>query len=272
MLIVLSAAFFVVPAKQEAQAQSGPQRNVVYICVNGGTANSFQKAYLAPNSVNPACPVTPWFLYSGQTSDLGLCAGSRPPIQTKSPKDPDVTLSDDGTKCLIDLPDGQTGEMMFKTFSSITQQYTPPGGGNDNTNNGNGNGNGNNGNGNNGNNNNGGGNGNGNNTPPSTGGCETGFHKVGPLCVPNSPFNNGEAITGEQTIGGLAARIVRILLYFAGIVAVIMAIIGGYQIMTAGGNQVQATNGRKTLTNAIIGLVIVILSYIIIQAVISFVT
>ncbi len=51
-----------------------------------------------------------------------------------------------------------------------------------------------------------------------------------------------------------------------------MAIIGGYQIMTAAGNETRAKDGRKTLTNALIGLAIVLLSYVIIQAVISFVT
>ncbi len=110
-------------------------------------------------------------------------------------------------------------------------------------------------------------------TPQAPCGDEKGFHMVGPLCVPNSPFNHGLAgDPSSQTAAGLAARIIKILLYFAGIVAVIMCIIGGYQIMTAAGNAVQATNGRKTLTNAIIGLIIVILSYVLVQTVISFVT
>jgi hypothetical protein len=268
MLMLVSAAFFVVPAKEEVKAQSGGSRNAVNICVNSTTAGSFQKAYLGFGS-GPACPGTGWFLYIGQESDRGLCAGSNPPIQVKSPRDPGVTLDSSGQKCLIDLGGGQTGEMMFKTFASITQQYTPPNA-NTNTNNGNTNNpNTNNTNSPNTNNTNNGG---GTTQVPPTGGCETGFHKVGVLCIPNSPVGNNDSIIGETTVGGLAARIVRILLYFAGIVAVIMAIVGGYQIMTAGGNATQATNGRKTLTNAIIGLVIVILSFIIIQAVISFVT
>jgi hypothetical protein len=119
------------------------------------------------------------------------------------------------------------------------------------------------------------GNSNGNtNKPPKQiqGNCEEGFHKVGPLCVPNSPFEDPNAPVNSPDAGGLAVKLIRILLYFAGIVAVIMAIIGGYQIMTAAGNATQAANGRKTLTNAIIGLIIVILSYFIIQAVVSFVT
>ncbi len=101
---------------------------------------------------------------------------------------------------------------------------------------------------------------------------EPGFHKVGPLCVPNSPVSDPNAVVNKHDFPSLAAMVIKILLYFAGIVAVIFAIIGGYQIMTAQGNAAQATNGRKTLTNALIGLGIVILAYIIVQAVVSFLT
>lgn len=109
-------------------------------------------------------------------------------------------------------------------------------------------------------------------TPPSVQGtCDKDFHVVGPLCVPNSGFKP-DSLVGNATAPGIAIKIIKFMLYFAGIVAVIMAIIGGYQIMTAGGNPTQALNGRKTLTNAIIGLIIVVLSYIIVSAVINFVT
>ncbi len=108
---------------------------------------------------------------------------------------------------------------------------------------------------------------------PAQGKCtDANFHQAGPLCIPNNPFNNSNSILGEQSLGGLAAKVVKILLFFAGIVAVIMIIIGGYQIMTAAGNETQAKNGRKTLTNALIGLVIIILSYTIVTALVNFIT
>lgn len=264
MLMLFSMAFLVMPT-QKAEAQRGPVGNSTYLCVNGNTGD-LQKAYLAPNSVNPVCPSSPWFLRNVPASDKGLCVGSVPPIQVKSPNDPGVTIDSSGTKCVIDLGGGQVGTMNYKALTSVTVQYTPPGqtpttpttptpttpapttpttpstpGGT------------------------------GNNTQ-TRGDCELNFHKVGPLCVPDSPFKDPNAPVNSGSFADLAARVIRILLYFAGIVAVIMAIIGGYQIMTAAGNETQATNGRKTLTNAIIGLVIVILSYIIIQAVISFIT
>lgn len=70
----------------------------------------------------------------------------------------------------------------------------------------------------------------------------------------------------------LAAEVIRILLYFAGIVAVIFVIIGGYKYMTAGGNEESAGKGRKTMVQAIIGLVIVILSYVIITTITNYLT
>ncbi len=104
------------------------------------------------------------------------------------------------------------------------------------------------------------------------GSCPEGFDAKGPLCVPNNPFDNGDGIAGKGSIGELASTIISILLGISGIVAVIMIIIGGYQVMTARGNETQQTNGRKTLTNALIGLAIIIVSFAVVQAVTNYLT
>lgn len=261
MLILFSAAIFVIPSQNIAQAQSGSVRNV-YFCINRDSGQS-QKAYLVTTLATPQCPASPWYSYNASSSEVGFCINSQAPFNATHPNVSGTTIDQSGTRCIVTQADGTQAAEPFVTFASITTQYNPSGGGtNTNTNtNTNGGGGGTTG-----------GTGGTSGTPPPSGGCETGFHKLGPLCVPNSPFNNNNSFAGETTVGGLAARVVRILLYFAGIVAVVMAIVGGYQIMTAGGNEAQATTGRKTLTNAIIGLVIVILSFIIIQSVISFIT
>jgi hypothetical protein len=109
---------------------------------------------------------------------------------------------------------------------------------------------------------------------PTTGGsqgsCPDGFTEKGPLCVPNNPFGDSGGIASNGTIGGIANTIINIMLSLAGIVAVFMLIIGGYQWMTARGNESQVTNGRKTVINALIGLAIVILSFAIVSLVNSF--
>lgn len=108
-------------------------------------------------------------------------------------------------------------------------------------------------------------------TTQAQGACPSGTHEEGPLCVPNNPWENSSGIAGQGTIGELATTIISILLYIAGMVAVIMIIIGGYTWMTARGNEAQAVNGRKTTINALIGLIIVILAYAIVQGVTNFI-
>jgi hypothetical protein len=95
-------------------------------------------------------------------------------------------------------------------------------------------------------------------------------YNTGQICLPKPPYQNCTGIACSGSVVQLAAKVVTILLYFAGIVAVIFVIIGGYKYMTAGGNEESATKGRKTMTQAIIGLVIVILAYVIITAVTNF--
>ncbi len=65
--------------------------------------------------------------------------------------------------------------------------------------------------------------------------------------------------------------IINTMLLFAGIVAVVFTIIGGYQYISAGGNAEQAEKGKTTVINAIIGVVIIILSYVIINVIVNLV-
>ncbi len=76
--------------------------------------------------------------------------------------------------------------------------------------------------------------------------------------------------TQEQDIGALVHTVINWALYLSAIVAVIFIIIGGFRYITSAGNDATATAGRKTLTNALIGLVIVVLSYMIVQVVYNF--
>ncbi|HTL39342.1 MAG TPA: hypothetical protein VL306_00815 [Methylomirabilota bacterium] len=75
---------------------------------------------------------------------------------------------------------------------------------------------------------------------------------------------------GDNSVKGiLLFAIENILLPIVGIIAILFVIIGGFQLITARGNEEQAEAGKKTLTNAIIGLVVVILSYVIVVVVIN---
>jgi amino acid transporter len=55
-------------------------------------------------------------------------------------------------------------------------------------------------------------------------------------------------------------------------VAVIFLIIGGFRYITAGGNEESAEKGKSSVINALIGIVIIVLSYVIVNVVANLVT
>lgn len=79
-------------------------------------------------------------------------------------------------------------------------------------------------------------------------------------------------ISGSTSLVQLLQNVIEIMLLFAGGIAVVFVIIGGYQYITSGGNEEQAEKGQKTLTNAIIGVVVIVLSYTIITVIANLVS
>lgn len=63
--------------------------------------------------------------------------------------------------------------------------------------------------------------------------------------------------------------IVRVLLGFLGIIAIIGIIAGGFIMMTSGGNAEKNETGRKAITAGVIGLIIIFTAYAIAAFVIS---
>ncbi len=87
--------------------------------------------------------------------------------------------------------------------------------------------------------------------------------------------NNCPADTGIRCSEGSIASIFRLIinwaLAIAFIAAVIMLIYGGFKYITSAGNAESAKEGTRAITNALIGIVIIVLSYIIVQIVYRFV-
>jgi hypothetical protein len=75
-----------------------------------------------------------------------------------------------------------------------------------------------------------------------------------------------------KTVQEITKLVIDWALYLAAIIAVIFIIYGGFLYITSAGNATQAGNGRQTLVNALIGLTLVVLSYIIVQIVYNFLT
>jgi len=84
----------------------------------------------------------------------------------------------------------------------------------------------------------------------------------------SSPFS-GVSPSSVRDVPTFIAFVIRILLFIGGGVAVLFIIIGGYQYLTSMGNEEQAEQGKKTLINAVIGIVLIVLSYVIINAVLG---
>ena len=90
-------------------------------------------------------------------------------------------------------------------------------------------------------------------------------------------FLNGltKAIKGTEYEGGKTdlpmaiGNIIQIFLGFLGIIAVILILFAGYMWMTAGGDSGKIEKAKDYIKNAIIGIVIILASYIITSFVIS---
>lgn len=66
-----------------------------------------------------------------------------------------------------------------------------------------------------------------------------------------------------ENLGCIFQRVVGYILGFAGIVLFIILILGGFKFITSGGDPKAVEEAKKTLTYAIAGLIVVLLSYLI---------
>lgn len=69
---------------------------------------------------------------------------------------------------------------------------------------------------------------------------------------------------GEADLKETVANIINIVLGLLGIIAVIMLLIAGYRWMMAGGNEQAVTEAKDQIKNAIIGLAVVFMAWIIV--------
>lgn len=84
----------------------------------------------------------------------------------------------------------------------------------------------------------------------------------------------GSAICSNQSGAGtsveaLIKTIVNVLLFLIGVIAVIMIIVGGIRYTTSGGDSSALTSAKNTILYAVIGLVVAVLAYAIVNWVIG---
>jgi len=76
----------------------------------------------------------------------------------------------------------------------------------------------------------------------------------------------------ETSIPQIFRTIINWALGIAFGIAVIFLIIGGFRYITAGGNEESVQKGKSSVINALIGIVIIVLSYVIVNVVANLVT
>lgn len=79
----------------------------------------------------------------------------------------------------------------------------------------------------------------------------------------------GGDTAGDTNLSVRVKDVVNIILYVLGVVAVIMIIIGGFRYVVSGGDSSAVTGAKNTILYAVIGLIVAILAYAIVNFVIK---
>ena len=74
---------------------------------------------------------------------------------------------------------------------------------------------------------------------------------------------------GQGTVDTRVKDIVNLLIYVVGIIAVIMIVVGGLRYVLSGGDSSNVSGAKNTILYAVIGLVVAILAYAIVNFVIN---
>lgn len=102
---------------------------------------------------------------------------------------------------------------------------------------------------------------------PASGNYESGIFKGLPCDEPWGKDPSKAIAIAEK----LAVNIGQILLEVLAVIFIIMFIVGGIQYISAGGNENRANAGKKTLSAAVIGLLISILAFAIVKIFATFI-
>ncbi|MBQ6320893.1 hypothetical protein IJI17_01555 [Candidatus Saccharibacteria bacterium] len=86
----------------------------------------------------------------------------------------------------------------------------------------------------------------------------------------NNALNVVQNEFGNTTnVESVVATVINTILYVVGILAVVMVIFGGVQYTTSAGDQAKVTKAKNTILYGLIGLVVAILAYAIVNFVVS---
>ena len=89
----------------------------------------------------------------------------------------------------------------------------------------------------------------------------TGFAQSDDIFGGFEPGDVPQLESETQTLSDLITKILRVLLSIVGLVAVVFLVWGGFKYMSSQGDEEKTGDAKKTIVNALIGVVIVILAY-----------
>lgn len=80
---------------------------------------------------------------------------------------------------------------------------------------------------------------------------------------------DASSLFGDNGEGGIFRTITNVMLFLIGAISVIMLIIGGIRYVVSGGDSTAVTNAKNTILYAIVGVVVAILAYAVVNFVIG---
>lgn len=89
------------------------------------------------------------------------------------------------------------------------------------------------------------------------------------ITTQDMPSNIAGAVGGETSARALIVTIINFFLFFLGLIATIMIIYGGVTYVTGAGEQEKLDSAKKIIMYAIVGIIIVLLSFAIVNTVLQ---
>lgn len=83
----------------------------------------------------------------------------------------------------------------------------------------------------------------------------------------SSATNVGSDVPTIQCVEAIFGNAVFAVVTLSGIAVFIMLLIGGFNFLFSGGDQKKVEQAQKTITNAIIGMVVIVAAYLILQTI-----
>lgn len=88
-----------------------------------------------------------------------------------------------------------------------------------------------------------------------------------------TPSDNPSAVSsatgGESSFRSIVLTIVNFVLSFLGIISVLFVIYGGFLYVTSAGNSEKVDQGKKIITYAVIGIIIILISFALINTILG---